>query len=522
MLNIKTFAIKYALPLWRWYLIGTIFLALTNLITLEIPQLAKEIINALDAESIEKNHLVSLSIGIIFLGAMQILARSLSRILIFFPGRKLEAESKTDLFSHTMKLPYSFLENFGMGDLISRLSNDLGQVRVFFSFAALQILNLIFLSIFTIYQMLSVHVTLTILCLFPISLMLVSSRFLMPMLNKFSRKNQESIGHLTTQVTEAFNHVHVIQTNSAEKSFSEKIQVNNEDVFQTNMKLVVFRTLYFPLLTSMTSVAQICVIGFGGYQVFQNNITVGDILAFNIYLGYLAFPLTSLGIVLSIFQRSKTAIQRIAPLADEPTQSFKETENDIMAASLLRIKDLSFSYDNEKPVLDHISLRVERGEKVGICGPVGSGKSTLFSIITRILDANPQSVFINGQDIYNIEPDQLRNTIGYALQNPELFSASIEDNLTFGLENKLSKGQLTKATEIAQVTEDIENLPENWNTQIGEKGVRLSGGQKQRLALARLFLRKHELMLFDDVLSAVDNETEKNIIQAIEKQDAAY
>lgn len=521
MLTLSSFAKRFALGLWPWYLVGSIFLALTNLITLEIPQLAKNIVNGLENLSDSTTDLSLFAIAIIALGLMQIITRSLSRILIFWPGRKLEATSKGVLFSKAMSLPQSFLERFGMGDLISRLSNDLSQVRVFFAFAILQMLNLAFLSVFTIVKMLSVHTQLTLLCLIPIGFMLVITKFIMPKLARYSKQNQEAIGSLTNRVTEAFTNIHVIQNNSVESSFQERIDLENEKVYKTNMNVVVFRTLFFPLLTSLTSVSQMMVLAYGGMQVFLGAITVGDILAFNIYLGYLAFPLTSLGIILSIYQRTKTAIERLSPIDEEASEAGHIRQEDD-GQPLLEIKNLTFAYSQGQPAVKGLSLRLGKGEKLGLCGPVGSGKSTIFSLITRIYNPPRDTIFWRGVDVLDWQPSQLRRDVGLALQSVQLFSESIKSNLEFGVDPKPNQNQIMDATKAAQIQWDIANLDNGWDTQIGERGVRLSGGQKQRLALARLFLRKPSLLLLDDVLSAVDNHTEAEIIAHLHQTKQSF
>ena len=518
MLTLSSFAKRFALELWPWYLAGTIFLAITNLITLEIPQLAKNVINGLNDQGVQLKDLEKFAIGIVLLGSVQILVRSLSRILIFWPGRKLEATSKSALFGKAMTLPQSFLESFGMGDLISRLSNDLSQVRVFFAFAVLQILNLAFLSVFTVVKMMTVHVELTLLCLIPIALMLVITQVIMPKLAQFSRENQIAIGSLTNRVTEAFTNIHVIQNNGVESTFQKRMDKENEKVYKTNMNVIKFRTLFFPLLTSLTGVSQMIVLAYGGLQIFVGALSIGDLLAFNIYLAYLAFPLTSLGIILSIYQRSKTAIERLSPIDEEPSESEEnQARHPGSAHPLLLIKDLNFRYADQKndepPVLNSLNIELAKGEKLGICGSVGSGKSTLFSILTRINRPPPQTVFLDGQDILSIPPRQLRKKVSLALQNAQLFSETIENNLKFGIEPPPDNHKLEEASQSAQILEDIERLDMKWDTQIGEKGVRLSGGQKQRLALARIFLRNPPLLLLDDVLSAVDNHTEAKLIE---------
>ena len=220
-MNFVSFGKKYALPLWKWYLAGTVFLIVTNLITLEIPQFAKKIVNSMESMT-NPSELKNVALAIIVLGFGQMIARSLSRILIFWPGRKLEASSKIHIFSHAIKLPQAFYEKYGLGDLISRLSNDIGQLRVFYAFAALQILNLIFLMSFTLVKMFSINSKLASLCLIPISMMIVLGKFLMPYLTKYSRENQRSIGELTNKITEAFTNIHVIKANAREEIFIER------------------------------------------------------------------------------------------------------------------------------------------------------------------------------------------------------------------------------------------------------------------------------------------------------------
>jgi ATP-binding cassette subfamily B multidrug efflux pump len=511
------FARLFVIKLWPWYLGGALCLAITNIISLEIPQLAKELVNHLHngLKPEDLGTLPKLALAIMGLGLAQIFIRSSSRILIFWPGRKLEASSKSYLFERVMRLPQKFFDKHGMGDLISRFSNDVGQLRIFFAFGVLQILNLIFISVFTLYQMLSVHTSLTLLALTPIVAMLLTTKVIMPRMAAFTRQNQDAVGLLTNRVTEAFTHIHVIQTNASETSFQRLIAQENDKVYATDMKVLMLRTLFFPLMSALTGLSQLVVLFYGGYLVVQKKISVGDILAFNIYLSYLAFPLTSIGIILSVYQRSKSALDRLDPFFHELPEA--GTSGQVLAfpqASEVEIKDLHFTYPGSAhPVFSGLDLRVRKAEMLGVCGAVGSGKSTLFQILTRIYEPPRETTYFEGQDVTTLDPVKLRQDIAYALQKVHLFSASIRDNLGFGLKEKPSDQELQKASRSAQILKEIEAFPDTWNTEIGEKGLRLSGGQKQRLALARLFLRKPKVLLLDDVLSAVDNITEARLIQ---------
>ncbi len=527
--GIVRFTKLFVLELWPWYLGGSLFLAITNVITLEIPQLAKHIVNALQGQiSLEEQDLLpKLALAIVALGLTQIFIRSLSRILIFWPGRKLEASSKTYMFARAMQLPQSFFDRFGMGDLISRLSNDLGQLRVFFAFAILQILNLIFIAVFTLYKMFHVHPQLTLAALAPISLMVVSARFVMPRLQRFTKLNQEAIGTLTNRVTESFTHIHVIQSNAAEASFQQRIAEENDKVFDSDMRVLVLRTLFFPLMTSLTGIAQLVVLFFGGRLIMQSELSIGDILAFNFYLAYLAFPLTSIGLVLAIYQRSKTALERLDPFLDEAHEDAAlPAPNEFTIPEgcdrVLTIENLNFRYEPQGPwILRNLNIEVKPGEMIGLCGPVGSGKSTLFQLITRLYPKTSGTIRLWGQDIDMLTTQQIRTRIAYALQRVHLFSATIRENLSFGVEPKPSQSELEHAADAAQVLKEILGFPATWETEIGERGLRLSGGQKQRLALARVFLRKADLLLLDDVLSAVDNITEARLIKQLRRRPSA-
>ncbi len=518
---------KFAYPHWRWYLGGIVALCVTNLIALEIPQLSKDIVNNL-SETAKFGHLENLALAIIGLGFLQMLIRAISRILIFWPGRQLEAEVKNDYFQRFFTLPHSFFEHFGMGDLISRLSNDVGQLRVFYAFAVLQIVNLLALSVFTISKMLTIHPQLTFLCLAPLALMVLITRYAVPRFHLYSRRSQETLGHLTNKVTEAFVNVITIKNNTAEDQFSERISEEIEHVYKANIKLIAIRTLIFPAMVLLTGFSFLIVLFYGGREVIEGRLTIGDIMAFNIYIGMLSFPLTAVGIVIAIYQRARTAVDRLAELDQaEPEKIHLDLDRPSLKDSkpaLLKVSHLKFRYPSDseegksnerKLALHDISFEVFAGQKVGITGPVGSGKSTLFQLITRLYDPEPGMIFWHGKDILSLDPRHLRQQIGYAQQSVHLFSDHIRNNLAFGTGLEDDQAKLDEAARQACVLNDIEQFPDAWLTEIGEKGVRLSGGQKQRLSLARIFLRHPELFILDDTTSAVDQSTEQAMINNI-------
>lgn len=517
------FAKRYALPLWPWYATGLTALAVTNLVTLEIPQLAKQIVNHFAATH-DISSLGHVALGIIGLGIFQIIVRTLSRVLVFWPGRTLEANAKTDLFGHILRLPHWTILRFGTGDLISRLSNDMGQLRAFFAFALLQAANLAFLTIFTVKKMASAHLGLTAACLGPLALMVLITRYSMPRMQQFSMENQKATGRLTNRVTEAFQHVHVIQVNAAEKSFLERTEPDNAAVYESNIKLVFIRNVIFPLMVCLAGLSQVAVLFYGGWEVLQKRLSIGDILAFNIYIGLLSFPLTALGFVLSLYQRAVTATARLEEVEREPSeiqqdQAIVAHTAAQSAAPLLEVRHLNWTWGNQ-PVLIDVSFDLPAGKKLGICGPVGSGKTTLLSLLVRLWDPPRGTIFWRGRDVLDWSPQELRREVGLAQQTVFLFSDTIANNLSMGLAPP-SDAAMQKAASEAQISEEIAGFDRQWQTEIGENGIRLSGGQKQRLALARLLLRNPALLVLDDVVSAVDQTTEKHLVEHFQERQGS-
>lgn len=543
-LSLASFTRRFALPLWRWYLFGSLMLAAVNYLNLKIPQLAKNVVNAIAGQggSSSLSSQKDTALVIAGLGILVIIIRSLSRIAIFWPGRRLECDTKSYFFARVLSLSERFFATRGMGDLISRLANDVGQLRAYYAFGMLQALNVVFLTVMTIAQMVVVHKTLTLLALLPLLLMVVLTRWAMPVMQRWSKANQEAMGELTNRVTEAFVNIHVIQANAAESSFQQRCAGPNNDVYLTNMRLVVVRTFVFPLMHCLAGLSQLAVLAYGGHEAALGRLTVGDILSFNVYIGLLTFPLTAMGIIIALHQRAKTAIARLSEIETEapeqallPTLSLEPAtiaKAFSPAPGLLQVTNLSFAYprvDKATPpdaslaaiqpslALQDISFSLPRGGRLGLFGPIGSGKSTLMHVLTRLYDPPLGTVLFDNRDVLSYEPSVLRQKMAYALQSAHLFSDTIRANLLLGLDERTSDQRLCEALAKAQILDEILAFPKQLDTEIGERGVRLSGGQKQRLALARIFLRDAPIWLLDDVLSAVDHGTERRLVEELEK-----
>ncbi len=525
ILKFPEYTRRFVLPMWGWYAVGFILLAIVNIINLEIPDLAKEIINDLTSPVSSHNEsLANLALAIIGLGVTLIICRSLSRITVFWPGRKLETVTKSYLFERVLALPETFFMKHGMGDLISRLSNDVGQLRAFYAFGLLQVLNVIFLSVFTVSKMVSIHPTLTLVALLPLMVSFLVIRVAMPRMHNLSRQNQDAQGVLTSKVTEAFGHVHVIQANAAKDSFMLRMEDECQAVYHTNIKLLILRTFVFPLMACLATFSQLAILFYGGSEVIAKRLTVGDILAFNVYIGLLTFPLSAMGIILALYQRASTALERLSEIDRTPREGEGLIKEDAPTSSfhLLEVKDLNFSYGTEREAgIFGVSFTISPGEKVGIYGAIGSGKTTLFNLLTQLIPPGTGTITWQGRGVASVDPKELRRGIGYAMQQVHLFSATIKENLEFGMTPIPDLTEIKQALKGAQILDEVERLTDGVNTEIGERGVRLSGGQKQRLALARLFLRKPPLLILDDTLSAVDHATESALLDYIYSLKAA-
>lgn len=512
------------MPHWLWYLVGVLALLGTTWVTVYIPYLSKRVVDGFfqfrEANSIQET--IYLIIG---LGFLQMIIRALSRLFLFWPGRQIETEIKDHYFAHFLDLPLPFFQKRTLGDLVSRLANDVAQLRAFFAFGVLQVVNFLFLFSFAIYNMWRVNPVLTILSLAPLFCMIAVAKLASPLFHKYSKLQQSTLGDLTHSVTEAYRHVDIVQANDAVESFVRRIARSVQDVYDANIKLVMVRTFTFPLSTFFTGLSYLAILFYGGREIIQNKLTVGDILAFNIYIALLSFPLTAIGIILALYQRARSAGERLNELEEiEKEKSVLEKEGTKSqlgeSGPLLSVRNLTFTYERERlPVLRDLSFDLQEGEFLGISGPIGTGKSTLLHLLTRLYDPPPGTIFFRGQDILEIPLGNLRESLGLVFQTPFIFSGSIAENLAMGRD--VSGVELEDSLRRAQILPEIQRMDEGLETLVGEKGVRLSGGQKQRIALARQFLRKPPVLLLDDVAAAVDQETEKRLVDELRKMGSS-
>lgn len=449
--------------------------------------------------------------------------RVLSRMAVFNGGRIAEYELRKALLYHLQRLGPAFYQRRTTGDIMSRVTNDLTQVRMLLGFGVLTLINTVFafVSALAVTLQISVKLTAASLATLPI-LMIVMRRFGRSMFIR-QRENQEAIGQMSSAVQASIAGVRVVRSFALEDDEVRRFERFNREYLDKALGLARLRGMMFPVMQSITAVGIVIVLWYGGRLMLGGEVDPGDFLAFYRALTRLTWPLISLGFLVSLVQRGRAAYSRLAEIFEaEPDIVGGSRELPALAAGRLTVRGLSFSYDTE-PVLDGVSFELEPGKSLAVVGRTGSGKSTLAVLLARLQNTPPGTVFLDGVDICDLPLGVVRNTIGYAQQMPFLFSTTVGRNVGYVLDEPdtdRSRDVIERASREAQIYDDIHQLPDAFDTVVGERGVQLSGGQKQRVALARGLVAAPKILVLDDPLSAVDARTERAILEAIDRQRA--
>ncbi len=449
--------------------------------------------------------------------------RFFSRALVFDAAREVEYELRNDLFAHLQRLPQSFYFHWRTGDLMSRCVNDLNSVRMLLGPALLSAMQTPVLFTAVIVAMCSINVKLGVLVLVPYPLFIFIARAFGTQMHARSLAAQVGLADLSNQVQEAVSGIGVVKAYAMEAEQTRRFERANQNVLDRNLALVVINAL-MPAITGLLPGLAMAIVLLVGFVEFEaGRISEGGFFTFAMYVFALTFPTFILGWVFGLLQRGAASMQRIDEiLSVEPAIRDHEEAAEVTDLSgEIEFKGLTFTYDGvegdgtREAALADVSLHVEAGSSIGIVGPVGSGKTTLASVIPRLFEVGDGEVFLDGVDINRIPLETLRRSIAMVPQDAFLFSMSLADNVAYGLPPGASEAQVREAADRAQLTKDVTDLPQGFETLVGERGVMLSGGQRQRTALARALALRPSILILDDTLSAVDAETESAIQEGL-------
>ena len=448
------------------------------------------------------------------------------RQTIIVMSRHIEYDLKNDIYDHFQQLSLSYFRRNNTGDLMARITEDVSKVRMYLGPAVMYTINLSSLIVLVVSIMLTVNVKLTLYVLIPLPVLAISIYYVNAIIEEKSLIIQEQLSRLTTFTQEMFSGIRVIKAFTSERSVSNHFNREVEDYRQKSMGLVLVNSLFFPAIIMLIGVSTLLTLFVGGQQVMAGNITAGNIAEFFIYVNLLTWPVASIGWVTSIVQRAAASQARINHLFNQKPEITADENKQITVKGNIEFDNVSFYYpDTGIQALKNLNLTVKSGDKVGIIGKTGSGKTTIANLLFRLYDPTEGNIRFEGVDMQRLDPGQFREQIGYVPQDDFLFSDTIARNLLFGYHqpydwnNTQDKERLYSllrtVTEITDVKKDILQFPKGFETRLGERGVTLSGGQKQRVSIARALMSDPRMLVLDDCFSAIDTHTEAKILQGM-------
>jgi ATP-binding cassette, subfamily B, multidrug efflux pump len=486
----------------------------------------------------------------------------LQRRILIGASRDIEYDMRNDFFAHLQTLPLAYFQSHRTGDLMSRATNDLSAVRMMIGPSIMYSANTLLTFVVALSVMISIDARLSLWSLLPLPFVSISVKVFGSAIHKRFEQIQAQLSEVSAIVQEALSGVRVIRAYRQEESELERFRVSIDEYVRRSRRLIVLQGFFFPSMGFFLGLGALMVVWLGSREVIQGRITLGDFVAFNSYLTMLSWPMIAFGWVTNMLQRGMASWKRMLEvlnvepaiadlglrrstssgrpealeggIAESPTlQSIPNPQSAIGNGirGQIEFRDLVFSYDGT-PILDHVSARIEAGQTVALVGVTGSGKSTLISLVARLHDPPPGSVFIDGVDVREIPLETLRRAIGFVPQEPFLFSDTLADNVAFGFDAADDRGaplsgppnpgregsrdeRIVGAAGIARLDKDVADFPKGYETMVGERGITLSGGQKQRTALARAIAVDPRILILDDALSAVDTYTEEEILSRL-------
>jgi len=510
----------YLRPYWSDLAVGTVALLLANVLGTYIPWLIRTAVDDLSKlQAADLSHSMQYVWLIIGLSSVMWVIRMTSRVWIFGIGRKIEYSLKQQIFEHLLKLPPSYFANNPAGETISIVTSDVENIRRLMGFALLSIINSVFVYSFTMPAMIAIDPMLTLLSVSVYPIMLVIVQRFSGQLRDEQVEVQEELSKVSSLLQEDLNGMALIKTYAQEHNERKAFNKLSDRLLDANLRMARSRNILFPLLGGIASISFLVLVWFGGEKLANpanTTFKIGDLLTLIIYVERLIFPTAILGFVMVTYQRGLVSIGRIQGILDIPPAIINAPDAIALSkeqvTGKIEARDLSFTFpDASQPALNQVNFTIYPGETVAILGTIGSGKTTLANTLMRLVETPSNQFFIDGVDITKMLIEDLRSIISFVPQDSFLFSATMRDNIRYGKPQAFDH-EVENFANQARIEQEILKFPQKYDTLVGERGITLSGGQRQRTALARALLVDTPILVLDDALSSVDNQTATGIL----------
>ena len=515
---------------YRWLLLwGLVFVAASNYFRVLQPQVIRDALDLVvenihlyrqfEGFAFQETFFRELGSVLLFFGFLVLLLALVMGVFMYFMrqtivvmSRLIEYDLRKEIFGHYEQLHLAFYKKNNTGDLMSRVTEDVSKVRTYLGPAVLYGINLVTLFVLVIYAMFSVSWELTLYSLAPLPILSLSIYYVSDLINKRSEKIQQQLARLNSIAQEVYSGIRVVKSYVQEKFMGRHFAEESEIYKEKALRLARVDAMFYPVMLLLIGASTIITVYIGGLQVVSGKITTGNIAEFVIYVNMLTWPVTSIGWIASIVQQAAASQRRI----NEFLQTEPEITSPVIDARRFRgaieFDKVSFTYpDTGMAGLEEVSFSLQPGQKMAVIGRTGSGKSTLADLLVRMYDVTEGVIRIDGQDLRDLDLANLRRRVGYVPQDVFLFSDSVANNIAFG-KSDTTWSEIQAFARHAAVYDDIVDLPQGFETLVGERGVTLSGGQKQRISIARALIKRPDVVILDDCLSAVDTNTEKKIL----------
>ncbi len=520
----KKFSLVPYLMRYKWhYVAGVLVLLIVDLAGLYLPQYIGEIIDGLTSGTLDMAGVGRILLKILLVGLIMMAGRFGWRYFIIGASRGVEYHLRNDMFAHVETLSARYYNSHKTGDLMAHFTNDLQAIRQAVGMAVITTFDAVIMTIMVLVKMIIyVDLKLTILAFIPLTLVAVACYFFGIESKKRQTRRQEAFSDLSDRVQESLAGIRVVKAFVQEEKDFEAFEAASRNSMEKNLSMVKLRAVIGPVFDTITGLSILVTLVFGGRMVLTGQVSIGQFVAFNSYIGMLVWPMIACGDCVNLFSQAVAAFKRIALIFEEKPDIVDKSTQDIQGVELkgeIAMKNLTFTYpDGELPVLQHLDLQIPAGETLAILGRTGSGKSSLADLLLRVYDCERGMLLLDGRPIEDYPLPVLHRDIAYVPQENFLFSDTLEENIAFGLEERLEahpeiRDQIRQAAKDACIHDNIMGFPEQYATMVGERGVTLSGGQKQRSSIARALLMDAPILILDDSLSAVDTDTEEKILE---------